>query len=331
MKIGEMNELRILRFTSVGAYLGELDENEEVSLEIDEDPEEESFDEEEITEEEVESLSSKYTKPGKKPSYSREIDISSERDNDGVLLPNKYITTEMEIDDIINVFVYRDSEDRPVATTETPIIKMNGFAFLKVTSVNFFGAFADWGLEKELMIPFKEQNLKVEEGRYYLTCLLLDDKTDRVYGSTRVHRHFQFCEEQFESDDEVSLLICETTDLGVKVVVNDAYSGLIYHNDISRPVKRGEWTTGFVTNVREDGKLDIRLDKSGYVKIEGSAEKLLEILKVRKTLNLTDKSDPEIIRETVEMSKKTFKQAVGNLYKQKLISLDDDKITYLGN
>lgn len=329
MKIGEMNELRILRFTSVGAYLGELDENQDEVLTEDDAS---SFDEDGFIEEEeeIESLSSKYTKSGKKSSYSREIDISSERDNDGVLLPNKYITTEMEIDDIINVFVYRDSEDRPVATTETPIIKMNGFAFLKVTSVNFFGAFADWGLEKELMIPFKEQNLKVEEGRYYLTCLLLDDKTDRVFGSTRVQRYFQFCDEQFESDDEVSLLICEITDLGVKVVVNDAYSGLIFHNDISRPIKRGEWTTGYVAKVREDGKLDIRLDKSGYVKIEGSAEKLLEILKVRKTLNLTDKSDPEIIRETVEMSKKTFKQAVGNLYKQKLISLDNDKITYLG-
>lgn len=324
MKIGEMNELRILRFTSVGAYLGEL---ENVDFE-NESPVEGEIEIEDENDFEEESLSSKYTN---KPKVSREIDINEDRDTDGVLLPNKYITDEMEIDDIITVFVYRDSEDRPVATTETPKIKMNGFAFLKVTSVNFFGAFADWGLEKELMIPFKEQNLKVEEDRYYLTCLLLDEKTDRVFGSTRVHRYFDFCDEQFESDEEVSLLICETTDLGVKVVVNDRYSGMIFHNDISRPIKRGDWTTGYVSKVREeDGKLDIRLDKSGYVKIEGSAEKLLEILKVRKTLNLTDKSDPELIRETVEMSKKTFKQAVGNLYKQKLISLDNDKITYLG-
>lgn len=321
MKIGEMNELRILRFTSVGAYLGELETtiNEEISdIEDIQQPQEELIPEEE-------SLSSKYIRSSK---VSREVDLT--RDKDGILLPNKYITDEMEVDDIINVFVYRDSEDRPVATTETPLIKMNGFAYLKITSVNFFGAFADWGLEKELMIPFKEQNLKVEEGRYYLTCLLLDDKTDRVFGSTRVQRYFQFCDEQFESEEEVSLLICETTDLGVKVVVNDKYSGLIFHNDISRPVKRGDWTTGYVSNVREDGKLDIRLDKSGYIKIEGSAEKLLEILKVQKTLNLTDKSDPEIIRETVGMSKKTFKQAVGNLYKQKLITLEEDRINYLG-
>lgn len=327
MKIGEMNELRILRFTSVGAYLGELDlvDSEENSKEI-----EQIIDIEEEQEDDFadNSLSSKYLSSSK---VSREIDINEDRDTDGVLLPNKYITEEMEVDDIITVFVYRDSEDRPVATTETPKIKMNGFAFLKVTSVNFFGAFADWGLEKELMIPFKEQNLKVEEGRYYLTCLLLDEKTDRVFGSTRVHRYFHFCEEEFDENEEVSLLICETTDLGVKVVVNDRYSGMIFHNDISRPIKRGDWTAGYVSKVREeDGKLDIRLDKSGYVKIEGSAGKLLEILKVEKTLNITDKSDPELIRETVGMSKKTFKQAVGNLYKQRLITLDNDRITYVG-
>ncbi len=329
MKIGEMNELRILRFTSVGAYLGELENFE--SEESSENKKLEAV--EEIEKEEgngftEDSLSSKYVSSAKP---SREIDINEDRDTDGVLLPNKYITDEMEIDDIITVFVYRDSEDRPVATTETPKIKMNGFAFLKVTSVNFFGAFADWGLEKELMIPFKEQNLKVEEDRYYLTCLLLDEKTDRVFGSTRVHRYFYFCDEEFDENEEVSLLICETTDLGVKVVVNDRYSGMIFHNDISRPIKRGDWTTGYVSKVREeDGKLDIRLDKAGYVKIEGSAEKLLEILKVRKTLNITDKSDPELIRETVGMSKKTFKQAVGNLYKQRLIALEKDKISYVG-
>ena len=276
MKIGEMNELTLLRFTSVGAYLGD------------------------------------------------------DQGND-VLLPNKYITDEMDLDDVINVFVYRDSEDRAVATTETPKIKLNGFAFLKVTAVNYFGAFVDWGLEKELMVPFREQNLKLEEGRYYLTCLLLDESTDRVFGSTRVNRYFEFCDHEFDPDEEVSLLICETTDLGVKVVVNDRYSGMIFHNDISRPIKRGDWTTGYVSNVREDGKLDVRLDKTGYVKVEGSAERLLEILKVKKKLSITDKSDPEVIRETVGMSKKTFKQAVGNLYKQRLISLEPDSITYIEN
>ena len=272
MNIGEFNNLTILRFTSVGAYLAD------------------------------------------------------EEDND-VLLPNKYLTDDMQLDDEVNVFIYRDSEDRVVATTEKPLIEMGGFAYLKATAVSHFGAFVDWGLEKELMVPFKEQNLKLEEGRYYLTHLFLDDQTDRVVGSTRVQRYFEFCEEDFEADTLVDLLICETTDLGVKVVVNNKYSGLIFRSDISKAVRRGDYVKGYVANVREDGKLDIRLDKVGYDKISGSAEELLKLLQRDKSINLTDKSDPDDIREVVGMSKKTFKQAVGNLYKQRLITLGDGKIT----
>lgn len=276
MKIGEFNELTLLRFTSVGAYLGD------------------------------------------------------EEDND-VLLPNKYLTDDMELDDKLSVFVYRDSEDRAVATTETPYIQLNGFAYLKVTSVDFVGAFADWGLEKELMIPFKEQNKKLEEGRYYLTYLLLDEQTDRVFGSTKTNRYVTHCEEQFDPNEPVDLLICESTDLGVKVIVNNLYAGLIFNNDISRPIKRGDYTTGYVANVREDGKLDIRLDKVGMDKVLSSADELLAIIKKRGFISITDKSHPDDIREAVGMSKKTFKQAVGNLYKQRLIALKEDRIEYVGN
>ena len=273
MKIGEFNDLTILRFTSVGAYLADSEDND-------------------------------------------------------VLLPNKYLTEDMLLDDVINVFVYRDSEDRAVATTEKPYIEMGGFAFLKATAVSHFGAFVDWGLEKELMVPFKEQNLKLEEGRYYLTHLFLDEQTDRVVGSTRVNRYFQDCTEEMEPETEVDLLICETTDLGVKVVVNNKYSGLIFRSDISKAIKRGDRIKGYVAKVREDGKIDVRLDKAGYDnRIVGSAQELLELLQKEKTLNLTDKSDPDTIREIVGMSKKTFKQAVGNLYRQRLITLGDGKIS----
>lgn len=272
MNIGEYNDLTILRFTSVGAYLADEQDNE-------------------------------------------------------VLLPNKYLTDDMLLDDVVNVFVYRDSEDRAVATTEKPLIEMGGFAYLKATAVSHFGAFVDWGLEKELMVPFKEQNLKLEEGRYYLTHLFLDEQTDRVVGSTRVNRYFQFCEEEFEPETEVDLLICETTGLGVKVVVNNKYSGLIFRSDISKPIRRGDYIKGYVAAVRDDGKIDVRLDKTGYDKISDSAKELLELLQREKSLNLTDKSDPDTIREVVGMSKKTFKQAVGNLYKQRLITLGDGQIS----
>lgn len=275
MKIGDFNDLTILRFTSVGAYLGDEEGND-------------------------------------------------------VLLPNKYLDDAMEIDDLISVFVYRDSEDRPVATTETPLIQLNKFAYLKVTSVTHFGAFVDWGLEKELMIPFKEQNKKLEEGQTVLVCLQLDESTDRVFGSTRTNKYLLPCEEKFESDQRVDVLVCEATDLGVKVIVNNKYSGLIFKNDISRPLHRGERIGGFVYNVREDGKLDVRLEKDGYVKVEDSTEKLLSILKKNGKINLTDKSDPDDIREAVGMSKKTFKQAVGALYKQKLVRLDPTEIVYIG-
>ncbi|MFT5859650.1 MAG: putative RNA-binding protein (virulence factor B family) [Flavobacteriaceae bacterium] len=271
MKIGQINHLTVLRFTSVGAYLGD------------------------------------------------------EEDND-VLLPTKYLTEGLKEEDEIDVFIYRDSEDRVVATTETPLIEMKGFAYLKVSDVSMFGAFADWGLEKELLIPFKEQNLKLEAGFYYLTSLQLDDATDRVYGSTKTNRYILPCEEVFEKDQEVDLLICEETDLGNKVIVNNKYSGLIYYNDISRPIRRGDMEKGFVFNVREDGKMDIRLDKEGILKISESAEKLLGILKTKKRLDIHDKSHPDDIRDAVGMSKKTFKSAVGTLYKQRLITLESDGI-----
>lgn len=271
MKIGEFNDLEILRFTSVGAYLGDVEGND-------------------------------------------------------ILLPNKYLTDDLEIGQQIKVFVYRDSEDRAVATTEIPLIELGSFAYLRVSSVDFFGAFADWGLEKELMIPFKEQNKKLEEGQYCLVHLLLDAQTDRVYGSTKVNRYLEECEEEFRPNQEVNLLICDRTDLGVKVIVNDRYSGMIFQSDISRPLQRGERTAGFVFNLREDGKLDVRLEPAGYEKVPDSAEKLLEILKNRGRLPFTDKSDPDLIREELGMSKKTFKQAVGALYKQRLIELEPNGI-----
>ncbi len=274
MNIGEFNELTVLRFTSVGAYLGDEDDND-------------------------------------------------------VLLPNKYLSDDLEIDDLINVFVYRDSEDRAVATTEIPKIEMNGFAYLKVTAVNHFGAFADWGLEKELMIPFKEQNLKLEEGKYYLTYLALDESTDRVYGSTKTNRYLQECKENFEPNTEVEIMICDRTDLGVKVIVNGKYSGLIFKNDISKPLRRGQKTIGFVAKVRDDGKIDIRLDKVGLDKVLTSVDILLEKLRADGEIPLSDKSHPDDIRELLGMSKKTFKQAVGNLYKQRLIELGNGKITLI--
>jgi predicted RNA-binding protein (virulence factor B family) len=267
MKIGQVNELKVLRFTSVGAYLDD------------------------------------------------------EEDND-VLLPNKYITDDFDIDDMIEVFIYRDSEDRVVATTERPKIELFHFAYLQCKEVNFYGAFMDWGLEKDLMVPFKEQNLKFEEDRYYLVYLDLDESTDRLYASAKTNKFLHECKKEYDPEIATDIMICDTTDLGVKVIVDGIYSGLIFKNDISRNLKRGELTQGYVSKVREDGKLDVRLDKTSRAKISDSAQVLMDILEKKKYLALTDKSDPDDIRQTVGMSKKTFKQAVGNLYKQRLIKIE---------
>lgn len=272
MKVGEFNTLRVLRFTSVGAYLGD------------------------------------------------------DQDND-VLLPIKYLTDKVELDSDIEVFLYRDSEDRLVATTEIPRVFMNGFAFLKIKEVNFFGAFADWGLEKDLMIPFKEQHVQLLENQYYLTSLQHDAATDRLYGTTKVNKLFHKCTDEAMLDQEVEILIGDTTDLGVKVIVEDKYQGLIYHNDVSRNIRRGDFTMAFITAVREDGKLDIRLEKAGYdAKIDDITDRLLTLLKKEKSLLLTDKSSPELIRSMVGMSKKAFKQSVGKLYKERLITISDTSI-----
>lgn len=253
--------------------------------------------------------------------------LGDDEDND-VLLPTKYLTPDLSIGDEIEVFLYNDSEDRIVATTEKPLIELNSFAFLKAKEVTHFGAFMDWGLEKDLLVPFKEQSMKLEEGKYYLVYLYLDDATQRLVASAKVKKFFETEHILVQEKDEVDLLICDTTELGKNVVVNDTYSGLIYNNDIFRPLKRGERCKGYVTKVREDGKLDISLEKPGFLKIEPNSQLILDYLKKNDgVMRLTDKSDPDTVRDLLGMSKKTFKQALGNLYKQRMVELHDDHVS----
>lgn len=274
MDIGQYNDLKILRFTSVGAYLGDEEGNE-------------------------------------------------------VLLPNKYLNPDWEEDDEVCIFLYKDSEDRPVATTEDPLITLNGFAYLTIKSVDFFGAFADWGLEKDLLIPFKEQRGKLEEGKRYLVHLRLDDKTDRLFGTTKTNKYLQPCEDEAIMNEKVRLLVCDKTDLGTKVIVNDQYAGLIFSSNMVRDLKTGDKTIGYVQTVRKDGKLDIILAPDGYEKISDYADLILNALKINNPLLHNDKSDPEEIRSHYGMSKKSFKQAIGKLLKDKKITINEDKQVYL--
>ena len=255
--------------------------------------------------------------------------LGDEFDND-VLLPNKYLTQQMSVGEDITVFLYNDSEDRLVATTEKPFIALNQFAYLQVKEITPYGAFLDWGLEKDLLVPFREQTNKLEEGKYYLIYLMLDESTNRLVATAKTNKKYSTDTSEIELEKEVDLLICETFDLGVKVIVNGKHLGIVYLSDLTRRLRRGDHEIGYVFKIREDGKLDVRLEQSGYQKIEPSAERLLALMKNRKgTLFLTDKSDPDDIRDQVGMSKKTFKQAVGNLYKNKLIQLNPDSISII--
>lgn len=252
--------------------------------------------------------------------------LSDDKDFE-VLLPNKYLTHEMELDQMVNVFIYNDSEDRPVATTEHPKITFDEYAFLTVKSVNQYGAFLDWGLEKDLLVPFKEQTAKMVEGGTYLIRLLLDEQTDRLIGSAKINKFLEEDTSELNIGDEVELFIAEATDLGRKVIVENQYQGLIYHDRLVKEVQAGDYINGYIEFIRHDGKLDISLVPVGEEKFDLFSEKVLNYLsKNDGVIAITDKSDPLLIREELGMSKKSFKKAVGNLYRERKIVIKEDTI-----
>lgn len=247
-----------------------------------------------------------------------------------VLLPTKYIPSGTREGDELNVFVYRDSEDRIICTTQKPYAKVNEFAYLKVKDESTVGAFLDWGIDKDLLIPFREQNNKLRRGQWCLVYLFLDEKTDRLAATAKVVKYFQR-EITVEEGEEVDLLIANTTDLGVNVVINNSHRGLIYDSELFHDVLEGDRIKGYVKAIREDGKIDVSLRKEGLENLEMGAQQILnELEKNDGRLLLHDKSDPDDIQATLQMSKKNFKRSVGILYKKKLINLIDGGIQLVG-
>jgi hypothetical protein len=242
-----------------------------------------------------------------------------------VLLPKKYLLPEHIEGAEVSVFVFKDSENRIVSTTETPYLFLGDFTYLHVVHNNPFGTFVDWGLDKDLMVPYGEQTHRLEEGEKYLFTLRYDHATDRLFGSMKVKKLLEPCEEDL-INQEVEILICEPTQLGRNVIVNNRYSGLIFENEITKNIERGDRMNGFVRTVRVDGKLDISLEPTTFVKYDQATEKILEILKSNPKLELSDKSDPDQIKDKLDMSKKTFKQAIGKLFKAKKIIIYSNHI-----
>lgn len=247
-----------------------------------------------------------------------------------VLLPKRYITTELEIGDQIEVFIYRDSEDRIIATTLKPYAIAGEFACLDVSSTIGAGAFLDWGLPKDLFVPISEQRKKMEVGEQHLVYIYIDDQTNRLVATAKISRYLQEECSELNAGDEADILICNETDLGVKVIVNGRYWGMLFDNEIFQTLVPGQRMKAYVKELRVDGKLDMILQKTGY-EVVGEYTGLIidELSDNDGFLPLTDKSDPEDIYETFEISKKNFKKALGALYKQRIISIEKDGIRLL--
>ena len=251
----------------------------------------------------------------------------SDEEGQEILLPNKYVPEDMLLEDEINVFIYNDSKDRLTATTKVPKIKCNEFAYLQVKEVNSYGAFLDWGLEKDLLVPFSEQRGRFKEGQSFIVYMYLDEKTNRLVASSKLNRFLEREEINLEIGEEVDLLIGESIDIGVNVIINNQYTGLIFKNELFQSIEIGKRVKGYIKNIREDLKIDVSLQKQGYQNVEPNTQKILDTLNNNQGfLNLNDKSDPNEISSRLQMSKKTFKKAIGALYKKRIIRIEKDGI-----
>lgn len=250
-----------------------------------------------------------------------------------VLLPNKYVPAQFAIGDRLSVFVYRDSEDRQVATTLLPKILLGECAFLPVKDTGRAGAFVDIGLEKDLLVPFREQQHPLQAGRSYVVYMGLDEKTDRLYGSTRIDRHLRPAPPSVAHGQAVQLLVHGRSEMGWSVVVNGMYRGLVFANETFKPLSFGDRLTGHVKQVREDGKLDISLQPIGYEHYNDTNTRMLaERLRASNGfLPVTDKTSPEEIHRLFGISKKAFKQALGALYKARKVKIGEGGITWTGS
>jgi predicted RNA-binding protein (virulence factor B family) len=243
-----------------------------------------------------------------------------------VLLPNKYVPKDLNLDDSIDVFLYTDSEDRIVATTLSPKIFLHEIAVLEVKDVAKFGCFLDWGLEKDLFLPLAEQDGKVQKGDKVTVCLRLDERTDRLIASAKIKK-FNNQEVTVKEGDEVDLIVGGESDLGYQVIINHIYIGLVFFNKVFRPLRKGDQIKGYIEKVRDDGKIDVCLQKKGYIQVVDSQDLLLKKLQENNgVLYLTDNSDPKAITRELLMSKKVFKKCVGALYKQRKIKIETDRI-----
>ncbi len=244
-----------------------------------------------------------------------------------ILLPTRYVPEGCRPGDMLNVFVYLDNEERLIATTLTPLVQVGEFAYLEVAWVNQFGAFLNWGLMKDLFVPFREQKMKMEVGRSYIVHAHVDEDSYRIVASAKVERYLSKEMPEYQAGELVDILVWQKTDLGFKAIVNNKYGGLLYQNEIFQPLETGMRMQAYVKQVRDDAKIDLELQRGGARKVDDFAEVLLQYIKEHEgAIPFHDKSNAEDIYNTFGVSKKTFKKAVGELYKKHLIVLEEQEI-----
>ncbi|HJC93058.1 MAG TPA: GntR family transcriptional regulator [Candidatus Phocaeicola excrementigallinarum] len=260
----------------------------------------------------------------------KEVDfgVYLDGDEDGeILLPKRYVPEGCVVGDMLNVFIYLDMDERLVATTLEPYAQVGDFACLEVAWVNQYGAFLDWGLMKDLFIPFREQKVKMQKGHRYVVYVELDEESFRIMATAKVEKYLSDEMPDYQSGEEVDVMIWQRTDLGYKVIVDNKFGGMIYHNEIFQPLEIGMKLPAYIKQVRPDGKIDLELQKAGAHQVGDFSGKLLQFIKDHGGYtSINDKTDAEIIYGTFGVSKKIFKKAVGDLYKKRLIVLEEGGI-----
>ena len=254
-------------------------------------------------------------------------------DGGKLLMPKKYVTSDMRPGNEVEVFVYLDHSNRLIATTETPLAEVGEFAFLKVAWTNRYGAFMNWGLMKDLFVPFSEQRRHFVRDKSYIVYIYIDDRTGRIVGTSKLERNLKSGKPDFKEGDDVDVMVWKRTEMGYKVIINNAYEGLIYRNQIFEPLCIGDKKRGVVTAIREDEKIDVALQHSGRRLVEDFSDKLMRELKQADGhfLPYGDSTAPERIASRFHVSKKAFKRAIGALYKQHIIEITEDGIALAGN
>lgn len=256
--------------------------------------------------------------------------LGPEDTDEEVLMPKRYTLPQMQVGDIVDVLVYNDSEGRPMATTERPKAVVGQFALLRVKSVSNVGAFLDWGVMKDILVPFREQKVRMIENRWYIVYIYLDDVSNRIVASAKLDKYLDNTEPHFKPHDEVDVLITQRTNLGYKVIINDLFWGMIYHDQIFDDLNIGERRKAYIQTMRPDGKIDLTLNPGIKDRIGEVADSILAYLQSNNgKMTITDASSPEEIRVKFQCSKKDFKKALGQLFKQHLIDLSDKQCVKL--